>query len=90
MIVRIVNNDIEELNPGYIVVDGTVYTNPLRNPSIDIKSMGFKTLIIDAVPPFDNETQCVERYYYEDSEAVHRGWRVRNLTQEEIDQRNMM
>ena len=91
MLVRIVNeNEIEELNPSYIIIDGVVYTNPTNNPNIDLKSLGYKHFFIDDVPSHDGETQKVERYYYENGDTIHRGWKIYNLTKEELEEREKM
>ena len=84
MKVRIIGeNEIEELG-SFIVVDGTVYTNPEHNPDVDIKALGYKNLFIDDIPTFDTDTQKCQRYYYDDGELIHRAWKVVDLTEEEL------
>lgn len=84
MKVRIIGeNEIEELG-SFIKIDGVVYTNPEHNPDIDIKALGYKNLFIDDIPTFDTDTQKCQRYYYDDGELIHRGWKVVDLTEEEL------
>lgn len=91
MLVKMISeNEIEELNPDYIIVDGVVYTNPKNNPDIDLKALGYKNFFIDDVPEFDGETQKAERYYYDNGDTIHRGWKIYNLTKEELEAREKM
>lgn len=91
MLVKMISeNEIEELNPDYIIVDGVVYTNPKNNPNIDLKALGYKNFFVDDIPEFDGETQKAERYYYDNGDVIHRGWKIYNLTQEELEQREKM
>ena len=91
MLVRIIgDNQIEELNPDYIIVDGVVYTNPKNNPNIDLNELGIKPLFIDDFPSYDPDTQKIEVHYYDGGENIHRAWRVINLTKEEIEQREQI
>ena len=86
MLVKIVGeNEIEELGD-WIKVGNTIYTNPAHNPNIDIKALGYKQLFIDDMPSFDANTQKCQRYYYDDGEYIHRGWRVVDLTEEELEE----
>lgn len=88
MLVKMISeNEIEELNPDYIIIDGVVYTNPKNNPNIDLNALGYKNFFIDDVPTYDGETQKVERYYYVNGDTIHRGWKIYNLTKEELEQR---
>ena len=85
MYVRIVGeNEVEELGD-WIEVDGVRYTNPTKNPNIDIKALGFKQLFIDDTIPYDSATQRLQRYYYEKDNLIHRGWKVVDLSEEEIE-----
>lgn len=91
MLVKMISeNEIEELNPDYIIVDGVVYTNPRNNPNIDLKALGYKNFFVDDVPEFDGETQKAERYYYDNGDTIHRGWKIYNLTKEELEEREKM
>lgn len=83
MYVRLIDNDIEELNTRYIKLNGTVYTNPLHNNMINIKALGYKELIISNFPEYDKENEKVIRTYREDADYIYREWSVQPLTEEE-------
>ena len=86
MLVRFINeNEIEELGD-YLIVDGVVYSNPTENEDIDLKKLGFKEFFIDDMPTYDEDTQKIVRYYYDNGTTIHRAWRVVNLTKEELEQ----
>ena len=93
-IVKLNGNDVIYLSREYIKVDGIVYTNPYNNPDFDKKAHGYKELIQEAFPTCNEDTQCVEMYYEETENNIYRKWRVRNLTEQEIAERerfnNMM
>lgn len=91
VLVRMINeNEIEEYNTNYIIVDGVVYTNPENNPNIDLDALGIRHIFLDDVLECDYETEIVERYYYDDGKLIHRAWRIRKLTEEEIEARRKM
>lgn len=83
-------NEIEELNQDYLVIDGVVYTNPLHNGNINIKALGYKEFVIDEMPSCDMEEEKVVRYYQDKDNAIHRSWRVEKLTNEEKEMRKLM
>lgn len=77
------DTEIKDLNPYYIEHNGTIYTNPLNNPNLNLKALGYKELVVNDMPTIDNETQTIEMYYEETENNIYRKWRVRNLTEEE-------
>lgn len=83
-------NEIDDLYPKYLEKDGMIYTNPLHNPNINLSELGYKELVIDEMPQFDEETQRLEMFYQDKGDTIHRSWRVINLTKEEIEQREQM
>ena len=86
MYVKIIDEqNVEELNPNKLIIDGMVYTHPLINPNVDLNALGYKQFFIDDFPPFDSTRQKVTVHYYDDGTYIHRGWRVENLTEEEIE-----
>ena len=76
--------EIEELNPLYIKHEGMVYTNPLNNPNVDLSELGYKELVVDNFPTYDTENEKVVMFYQDKGNAIHRSWRVEQLTEEEI------
>lgn len=91
MLAKMINeNEIEELNSDYIVIDGVVYTNPKNNPNINLEALGYKQLVINDIPEYDVETQKAVRYYYSNGDTIYRGWRIYNLTKKELELREQM
>lgn len=87
---KLINNKLQILNRHYIEYNGRIYTNPINNPNLNKADLGYKELVVDALPSFDQNTQCVEMHYTETDTQIVRGWSVRDLTEEELAEREEM
>ena len=86
---KLVNeNEIKELNPRYLEIDGKIYTNPLSNSMVDLAKLGYKEFVVDEMPQVSRYEKVV-RYYQVKDNKIHRSWRVEQMTAEEIAEREM-
>lgn len=84
---KLENNRFKELNLVYIEHNGTIYTNPLNNPNINLKELGYKPLVVDNMPTYDQDNEKVIMFYQDKGNAIHRCWRVEPLTEQEKQER---
>ena len=76
-------NEIEELNPDYLEYNGRIYYNPINNPEIDIFQLGYKELIVEDIPQYNEDEEKAKRYYKETANQIFRCWEIEALTEEE-------
>ena len=79
---------IDGLNPNYINHNGTIYTNPLNNPNINLKELGYKPLVVNEMPNHNPDTQKVVMKYVETDNQITRTWEVQDLTEQELQERD--
>ena len=85
---KLENNRFKELNLVYIEHNGTIYTNPLNNPNINLKELGYKPLVVNNIPEHDTDTQKVVMKYVETDNQITRTWEVQDLTEQELQERD--
>jgi len=66
------SNRIEKFNADFIVLNERIKTNPTE---ADIKAIGYKAVVEDAMPEYDEQTQYVEAYYT-DGDTITKKYRV--------------
>jgi len=81
---------IKRFNPVYIEENGIIYTNPLHNPDVDLLALGYKDIVDTTKPSYNEETQVLTSHYVEKASTIEIVWEVRNLTQEEIAERERL
>ena len=82
------DTEIKELNPYYLEHNGTIYTNPLNNPNINISELGYKPLVVENLPTYDTENEKVIMKYVETDNQITRTWEVQDLTEQELQERD--
>ena len=82
------DTEIKDLNPYYLEHNGTIYTNPLNNPNINLKELGYKPLVVNDIPNHNPDTQKVVMKYVETDNQITRTWEVQDLTEQELQERD--
>ena len=71
MLAKYINNKKIERYKGYVIIDGTTYTNNEEKA----REVGFKDLVIDEQPEYNPDTEWLD-YYYTDGEVITQKWNV--------------
>ena len=65
MYAKYINNKQIERYKGYVIIDGVTYANNIEKA----KEAGFKDLVIDEQPTYDEQTEWLD-YEYEDGKVI--------------------
>ena len=71
MLAKYINEKRIERYKGYVIIDGVTYANNIEKA----KEVGFKDLVIDEQPTYDEQTEWLD-YEYEDGEVITQHWVV--------------
>ena len=71
---------IEEYTKPYVYVDGL----QVSHPSVEVLLMArIKPLVVEEVPPYDEDTQYVEAYYEDGETQIMQKWSVYDIPVDE-------
>ena len=71
-------NRVEKFKGDFIVVNERIRTNPTE---ADIRGIGYKDLVEDDIPTYDEEKQYLEAYY-SDGDVITKKYRVVDIPDE--------
>ena len=77
MLAKYINEKQIERYKGYVIIDGTTYANN----EAKAKEVGFKDLVIEEQPTYDEQTEWLD-YEYEDGEVITQKWVVMPIEEE--------
>ena len=76
---RIINENLVEQFPNWIVRDNIIYTNSAAQ-EFALESGEWYTMIINQLPEFDESTQYLIKRYHLEGDTIILDWDVHNLT----------
>ena len=77
MLAKFKNSKQIERYKGYVIIDGVTYANNEEKA----REVGFKDLVIDEQPTYDEQTEWLD-YEYEDGEVIEQKWVVMPIEKE--------
>ena len=77
MLAKYIDTKRIERYRGYVIIDGITYANNIDKA----KEVGFKDLVIEEQPTFDEQTEWLD-YEYEDGEVITQKWVVMPIGEE--------
>ena len=80
MLVKLKSSREIEYFPNWIQTGDKIYTNA-QAEEIALKQ-GFKPLVIDEAPPYDEQTQYLDVMYVEESDRIRQIWLVKSFESE--------
>ena len=72
MLAKYINNKQIERYKGYVIIDGVTYANNIEKA----KEVGFKDLVIEEQPTYDEQTEWLDYEYEEKEEVIEQKWVV--------------
>ncbi len=76
MLYKFINeNEIQQYNGGFVVLDNRIYTNPTEEV---IKNAGYKELVETERPSVDPEKEFLS-FKYQDGDVIKKVWSVKEL-----------
>ena len=77
MLYKFINeNEIQQYNGGFVVLDNRIYTNPTEEV---IKNAGYKELVETERPSVDPETESLSLTFRDDGDAITQAWEVKKI-----------
>lgn len=74
------NNNLIKFNGGFVVLNNRIYTNPTEEV---IRKAGYKDLVYDEKPVYDEATQFITEEYEELDNLIKVHWTVQEILIEE-------
>ena len=78
MLAKYKNSKQIERYKGFVIIDGITYANNEEKA----REVGFKDLVIDEQPTYDEQTEWLD-YEYEDGEEIEQKWVVKPIEVED-------
>ena len=79
MLAKYINNKQIERYKGYVIIDGVTYANN----ETKAREVGFKDLVVDEQPTYDEQTEWLDYEYEELKTIIKQHWVVRPIEIEE-------
>ena len=77
---KLKDNKLVKFNGGFVVYDNRIYTNPTEEI---IRKAGYKDLVYDAQPEYDETTHYLVREFEEQDNRIVIHWRMEEIVIEE-------
>ena len=72
MLAKYINNKQIERYRGYVIIDGITYANNIEKA----REVGFKDLVVEEQPTYDEQTEWLDYEYEEKEEVIEQKWVV--------------
>lgn len=73
---RLENGMLKKFKGGFVVLDNRIYTNPTEDT---VRKAGYKDVVYDAMPEYDEETQYLQEVYTEDDATITVHYEVKEI-----------
>lgn len=68
-------NEVKKYRGGFVVKDNRIYTNPTEST---LMSVGYKKLIKDEMPEYDESSQYVISLYTDNTDSISESYEVKD------------
>lgn len=73
---RLENGMLKKFKGGFVVLNNRIYTNPTEET---VRKAGYKDVVYDTMPEYDEETQYLQEVYTEDDTAITVHYEVKDI-----------
>lgn len=70
---KLENGTLKKFNGGFVVLNNRIYTNPKEEI---VRKAGYKDLVYNDKPEYDEETQYLQEVYTEDETTIYVSYEV--------------
>lgn len=78
---KLENDTLKKYNGGFVVLNNRIYTNPTEDT---VRKAGYKDVVYDTMPEYDEATQYLNEVYTEDDTAITVRYEVKDIEVEMI------
>lgn len=78
---KLENDTLKKFKGGFVVLNNRIYTNPTEET---VRKAGYKDVVYDTMPEYDEETQYLQEVYTEDDTAITVRYEVKDIEVEMI------
>lgn len=78
---KLENGMLKKFKGGFVVLDNRIYTNPTEDT---VRKAGYKDVVYDTMPEYDEETQYLQEVYTEDDTTIYVSYEVKDIEGEMI------
>ena len=78
---KLENGTLKKFNGGFVVLNNRIYTNPTEET---VRSAGYKDLVYNEMPEYNEETQYLNEVYTEDDTTIYVSYEVVDIQQVDI------
>lgn len=78
---RLENGMLKKFKGGFVVLDNRIYTNPTEET---VRKAGYKDVVYDTMPEYDEETQYLQEVYTEDDTTYYVSYEAKDIEVEMI------
>lgn len=80
---KLENGTLKKYNGGFVVLNNRIYTNPTEET---VRRAGYKDLVYNGMPEYDEETQYLNEVYIEDETTIHVNYEVVDIDITEVEE----
>ena len=77
---KLENGTLKKYNGGFVVLNNRIYTNPTEET---VRLAGYKDLVYNEMPEYDEETQYLNEVYTEDDTTIYVSYEVVDIPEVE-------
>ena len=73
---KLENGMLKKFKGGFVVLNNRIYTNPTEDT---VRKAGYKDVVYDGVPEYDEVTQYLQEVYTEDDTTIYVSYEVKDI-----------